>query len=345
MKKYFFSFLLTAFCMVINAQSKTGKPYLTKSLSGQSVNNVMVETAGGNITVEGVADAETRLEIYVSASNNRLNALSAEEIRKKVNEDYDLNISVTDNRLTATAKSKEKIHDWKRSLTFSFKIYVQQNAGTDLTTSGGNIQLKNLTGTENFTTSGGNLVVENVGGKIKGITSGGNINLLNSKDDIDLTTSGGNITADNSSGDISITTSGGTLKLQGLNGKIHGSTSGGNIDGEGIHGEFVASTSGGNIVLDNMYGSVDAATSGGNIHATIKELGKYLTLSNSSGNIDVQVPNKGMDLKLSANKIKTETLNNFIGEKDDDELAGTINGGGIPVKINAGSGKISLSFN
>nr|MBA2250794.1 DUF4097 family beta strand repeat protein [Chitinophagaceae bacterium] len=125
---------------------------------------------------------------------------------------------------------------------------------------------------------------------------------------------------------------------------IHGSTSGGNVDGEGIHGELVVSTSGGNIDLENMYGSVDAATSGGNIHATVKELGKYLTLSNSSGNIDAQVPNKGMDLKLSANKIKTETLNNFIGKKEEGELTGTINGGGIPVKINTGSGKISLSF-
>ena len=63
-------------------------------------------------------------------------------------------------------------------------------------------------------------------------------------------------------------------------------------------------------------------------------------------NIGLQMPgNKGVDLRHEANTIKTGALNNFSGKSDDDEINGTLNGGGIQVTVNAGSGRINLSFN
>ncbi|MGZ5219330.1 MAG: hypothetical protein ACXWC7_04605 [Chitinophagaceae bacterium] len=51
---------------------------------------------------------------------------------------------------------------------------------------------------------------------------------------------------------------------------------------------------------------------------------------------------KGVDLKLNAGKIKTSSINNFSGSVEEDKVDGKLNNGGVPVKINAGNGKINL---
>jgi len=346
MKKYFFLLLVVALSFTVNAQSKSEKePYLTKSFAGESINEVIAETAGGNITVTGVEPSQSKVEVFVSQNNNR-KTLTDEEIKSKINEDYDLDVSVKNNELTVTAKSKHRITDWKKALSFSFRIYVPKDAATALTTSGGNISLSNLSGNKEFTTSGGNLNLEALEGKTKGTTSGGNIHLSNSKDDIDVSTSGGNINAERSSGNINIVTSGGSINMEDLNGKIKATTSGGNVKGKTIAGDLNASTSGGNVSLHNLTCALKAATSGGNIDVSVKTLGSYLSLYNSAGKVNLQIPKSiGIDLKLSAIKISTGTLENFNGTNSNEEIKGTVNGGGIPVTVEAGSGKIDLVFN
>lgn len=70
-----------------------------------------------------------------------------------------------------------------------------------------------------------------------------------------------------------------------------------------------------------------------------------IKIKNSGGKIDLQLPSgKGYDLDLSAEKIKTDNLVNFSGKSGDDEIRGTINGGGTQVTVNANSGKLVLSF-
>jgi DUF4097 and DUF4098 domain-containing protein YvlB len=107
---------------------------------------------------------------------------------------------------------------------------------------------------------------------------------------------------------------------------------------------LITHTSGGSIHLSDLSCSLETSTSGGNIDVSIKQLGKYIKISNSAGNVDVTLPNKGLDLDLSASKIKTGQLSNFSGKVDDEEINGKLNGGGVPVRIDAGSGKISLNL-
>ena len=77
-----------------------------------------------------------------------------------------------------------------------------------------------------------------------------------------------------------------------------------------------AVTSGGNVNLTNMRGTVSAGTSGGSMKVEISELGESIDLSNSSGNITVELPmNQGMDLDLSADRIIIDDLKNFNGSK------------------------------
>jgi hypothetical protein len=318
-------------------------PYMTKSLSNETVNDVYARTSGGGIAVSGVGVSETRVEVYITANNNR-NALSKDEIKRKLEEDYNLTVSVSGHKVTVVAEPKHSNMNWKQALNISFKIYVPQNVSTDLSTSGGGIDLTNLSGTHNFSTSGGGLELRKLTGTVRGKTSGGGIDLADSGGDITLSTSGGGIDVDDCSGQIRLNTSGGSIELNRLDGTIEAETSGGPVRGDNIKGQLKAHTSGGGVTLRALACSVDASTSGGNMDVEISQLGKYVTVSNSGGNINLSLPaNQGLNLKLRGNKIKTNNLSNFDGEMNEDNVNGKINGGGIPVNVQS-SGSVTVAI-
>jgi hypothetical protein len=327
------------------AQESNETPYLVKSFPRDQVKQLRSSTSGGNIHVMGQSTGDAKVEVYVHA-NNGIRSLTHDEAQQRMDEGVELKVAVNGGTLEASAKRKDKWDDsWRRGVSVSFVIYVPEAVSTDLQTSGGNIHLSDLTGTENFSTSGGNLHLENLSGKITGSTSGGNVTIADSRNEIDLRTSGGNMHATHCEGNIMMETSGGNMDLRDVKGTIHATTSGGHIDGDGIAGELRTSTSGGNINLDNMTCSLNASTSGGHIDVTMKSMGKYLELENSGGNIHVTLPGgQGYNLAISGEKIHTDKLNNFSGTVDNHNLEGTLNGGGVPVKVSNSAGHVTLSF-
>jgi len=141
-----------------------------------------------------------------------------------------------------------------------------------------------------------------------------------------------------------VNTSGGGIHLSNLYGRQDFHTSGGSIHGDDIAGELFARTSGGNVSLRQISGNLEASTSGGHISAEIIDPGKFITLNNSGGHIDLEIPKgKGFDLKLNG-KIKTEGLNSFSGTTEEESMRGSVNGGGTTVNVDAGGGRILLSF-
>ena len=94
MKKYLLFFLLAAFQFSVNAQVKSSdKPFMTKSLSNESIKDVEVETSGGSISVSGVAATEARVEVYITSNNNK--ELTKEEIQQRLNEKYNLQSTIS----------------------------------------------------------------------------------------------------------------------------------------------------------------------------------------------------------------------------------------------------------
>lgn len=329
----------------VQAQFNGSKdPFLTKSLSAESIRDIYARTSGGEITVSGVPSAEARIEVYITPSRSGA-SLSREEIRARLEEDYDFNVSVENNKLTAVAESKGWKMNWKRALNISFKIFAPEKVSVDLKTSGGGISLTNLSGTLDFSTSGGGLHLDKLRGRIHGRTSGGGITVKNSSENIDLSTSGGGIRAENCTGTIRLVTSGGPIDLDELQGDIEVNTSGGGIHGNKIDGQLEASTSGGSVVLRDLACSVSAHTSGGNMEVTVKTLRKYVKLSNSGGSIRMEIPGgQGLDLALRGSRIKVEDLNNFSGQQDEHRITGKVNGGGVQIDAST-SGSISLALN
>ena len=345
MKKYLFLLLAaSAIHFTTKAQAyNSEEPYLTKSFANATVKNVEVSTSGGSISVAGVNPGEARVEVYINGNNDR--KLTHDEIQQILNESYELTVAQDGDKIVAKAKPKERNMNWKKGLSISFRVYAPKAVSTDLATSGGSIRLSDITGNQKFSTSGGSLKVDNVSGKIDGATSGGSINVSNSHNDIRLSTSGGSIDASNCDGNIRLGTSGGSLRLEALNGTIEANTSGGSIRANNIQGALSTHTSGGSVRLENLACSVDASTSGGSMSVDVTKLGQYVRLNNSGGNIDLTLPKgSGLNLRLSGNKVNTIALSNFSGSVEDDNVNGTLNGGGTEVVVRAGSGKINLSL-
>jgi len=343
MKKAAVSLVLLGLGLFVKAQNDK-EPYMTKSLSSAAIKNVEASTSGGSISVSG--GQEARIDVYITGNGNNWNNISKDEIKKRLDEDYDLTIDAKDGKLTAKAKRKNRDNDdWRRSLNISFKIYVPQNVSTILSTSGGSISLKSLNGTQDFTTSGGSLHVEGLTGKVKGRTSGGSITLKDSKDNIDLNTSGGSIEAENCSGNLRLGTSGGSLRLEKLKGTIDANTSGGSVHGSEIDGDLSAHTSGGNIDLKDIAGNLETSTSGGNIDVELVRVDKSIRITNSSGSIDLTLPkDKGMNLDLHGERVKVDKLDKFSGDTDEHSIVGQLNGGGGRVYANAGSGRVYVTM-
>jgi DUF4097 and DUF4098 domain-containing protein YvlB len=343
MKKLIGFLFTTVISLSLLSQEWDKEPYQVQNFSG-TIKNLEVKTSGGNITVKGGQTGNTKVEVYIRSANYK-KEISRSEIERKLTEDYELKMVQEGTALIITSKRKKNNYDWKEGLSISFAVYVPENTASNLSTSGGNISISAVTGKQVFTTSGGNLVCKSLKGDIQGTTSGGNISIEDSRDNIRLTTSGGNIAAENCSGNITISTSGGNLNLEELDGMIKASTSGGNVTGETIKGELTASTSGGNVDLEDLSASVDASTSGGNMSVEIKELGKYVTLRNSSGRIELSLPSqKGVTLDIRGSKINTSLSGNFDGKIEDTRIKGTLYGGGIPVTVDAGSGRVSIDW-
>jgi|SRR5665213_1114281 len=345
MKTYLMLLFLACQSAIALAQDNGRQtPYLTKSLAGDAINKVIVSTSAGGIMVSGRTGEAPRIEVYIKGKNGQ--ELTKEDIKKRLEEDYDMNISVNGHELSATVKNRHEFSNWKRQMSISFKIYVPEEVATDLRTSGGGISLDNLKGDETFTTSGGGLRIDKLSGAIHGRTSGGGIDVSNSSDNIDLKTSGGGIIARNCEGKMSLITSGGGLELENLKGNINAHTSGGGVLGRNIEGELITGTSGGGIYLKDMACSLEANTSAGSLTAQMRKVGQYLRLSTSAGNIELDLPEKqGLDLNLSAEHISDQILSGFNGEWKKDRVNGSVGGGGIPVNAHASSGAIYVKFN
>jgi len=338
------SLILFLLCrgLLVSAQNNNQEPYLSKSFTNAAIKNVNVKTSGGSIAVTGGNAADAHVEVYINPNNGNGETLSKAEISKRL-EDYTLDVSLNGTELEVMAKPKSNLMNWRRSLSISFKVFVPKEVSSNLTTSGGSINLNNLTGEQNFGTSGGSLTVNQLSGNIKGHTSGGSINVSNSQKNIDLRTSGGSITAENCQGTISLTTSGGSLHLTNLNGTINARTSGGSINGDHVLGELITGTSGGSINLKAMACSLETSTSAGSTHVEMAQLGKYVKINGSVGHVDLQLPTgKGLDLDLHGNRITTNVSGNFNGEKDNSRMVGQLNGGGIPVTVSTSIGGINV---
>ena len=155
----------------------------------------------------------------------------------------------------------------------TYKVTLPENYNIDINTSGGSIEIEDLTGKVDAHTSGGSISVEDVVG------------------DINIKTSGGSLDLDNVIGRINAKTSGGSIKLKFPKNPTKDSnlkTSGGSITAylaKDVAVNLSAKTSGGRVSSEF---AVNGTTKKRSIVGTINGGGPELVLKTSGGSVRIK---------------------------------------------------------
>ncbi|MCJ8294207.1 MAG: DUF4097 domain-containing protein [Colwellia sp.] len=159
------------------------------------------------------------------------------------------------------------------SIRVTYKITLPENYNIDVNTSGGSIEIENLTGKVEAYTSGGSISVEEIVG------------------DVNIKTSGGSLDLDNIIGKINAKTSGGSIKLKLPKNPTEDSklkTSGGSITAylaKDVAVNLTAKTSGGRVSSEF---AVNGSISKRKIEGTINGGGPELVLKTSGGSVRIK---------------------------------------------------------
>lgn len=297
------STLLLILVATASGSFANGTPYRVETFPARNGGHLVVQTSGGSITVTGTTKNEARVEMHVSR-NGRTLTPSDTDLKN-----FTITIRQDGNTVTAVAERRSgsgNIWSGYNNESISFTVYVPASTSTKLSTSGGRVRLSDVAGTHNVKTSGGSLDFVNITGTVDGRTSGGSINAEGIRGSVDVATSGGSITMKDVDGDMELKTSGGSIRIQNSSGSVVGHTSGGSI----------------NASLNQVTGSVDLSTSGGSVTVSLPK-------------------NLGYDLDARGNRVVAET-GSFSGRSDRDRMTGSVNGGGVSVRLRTSAGTIRI---
>jgi hypothetical protein len=281
------------------------EPYSVTGFTVGLEGHVDVRTSGGHILLIGTDSRTAKVEMHVRKNGRNLTPADTDLSA------YKITIEQRGNTLVAKAERTRSIGNvWEGydNASISFTVYVPQGFTSTLRTSGGRVGIRNMSGDQDARTSGGSVSLENIRAKV------------------DARTSGGSITINDVYGDLNASTSGGSIMANGISGKVD------------------LSTSGGSILIDNALGRIHAASSGGSIVATVSEVTESLRLSTSGGSVTVKLPaSQGFDIDARGTRVESD-LARFNGTNEQGRMSGTVNGGGIPVRLTASAGSVRLSY-
>ena len=269
-----------------------------------------VSTQGGDVKVlPGKGDT-----VHVVATQYFRRADNAAEADEAAR-DLEFKIEQNGNDVTADARFPRRsgwgFGGWPPVLV-SFTVTVPEQYNVNLRTSGGDIEVGDLTGSARAKTSGGDLELGRINGPVDGSTSGGDIRLKAALDRVHLGTSGGDIDVGDASGDVHLETSGGDISVERATGRLRASTSGGDVS----------------VVLDgSLSDDVSLSTSGGTVTARVpKNAGFRLDANTSGGEVEAE----GLTITIEK------------GGAGKSRLVGQVNGGGPELKLRSSGGDIRV---
>src|SRR5688572_15518766 len=115
--KTIINLFLVILLVVVQGNAQDREPFISKSFSNASIKDLYARTSGGSVSVEG-GSGPARVDVYIQGNNGR--RLSKEEIKERLDEDYELIITVQGDELKVTAEPKDKFFNWKNALNISF---------------------------------------------------------------------------------------------------------------------------------------------------------------------------------------------------------------------------------
>jgi len=199
--------------------------------------------------------------------------------------------------------------DVKRHISIDYEITVPAGASLQAHTGSGNIQVTGVRSEVQAQTGSGDIRLRDTGGRLQAHTGSGDIRAEDVAAPFTAQTGSGGIEASlTGSGDVDVHTGSGTIHLRGIKGGVRARTGSGDIETDGtVTGAWQLHSGSGNVRLavGSAQGfNLDAHTSSGTIHS---------------------------DLSV--------TVQGSMGQQ---QLKGTVHGGGPEVEISTSSGDIEI---
>ncbi len=257
-----------------------------------------------------VIDTDAGSVDIAGTAGNEVSISAIVKGRERDVQDFTITADQTSGGVEVSGKvGGHRLFHFGTSLDVKFTIHVPQQYNLQLKTSGGDLTIADVQGTAHGNTSGGDIVIKNL------------------------------------QGPVDMKTSGGTVRAQNLIGTVVLGTSGGDVDIQTVTGEVTTHTSGGNVTVKDVDGKVDASTSGGNMVVEVRSTNKGVRAETSGGNVTVLLAKNAaanIDASTSGGNVVCDLPVTTTGKMDEDELRGTINGGGELVRVRTSGGTIRI---
>ena len=287
--------------------------------------------------------------LYLDTDSGRIEIVTWDQNRDRVRVRspgrLDVKIEQDGNDVVVVADAPNRFFGIRGS-NISFRVDVPVIYNVALDTSGGRIEISDISGDIDADTSGGRIEIGNgTGGNVRADTSGGSITIGDVDGNVVADTSGGHIKIGNVRGDASADTSGGNITIGDVIGRMVADTSGGNIDvGEG-GGAVVLDTSGGTIRAAWASGPISADTSGGNIYLAGSDTsvvadtsGGNIVIDKSNGSVYADTSGGNITIRQSVGPIRADTS----GGRVDAELISTSGSGDTSIELESSGGDITI---
>jgi DUF4097 and DUF4098 domain-containing protein YvlB len=270
---------------------------------------LVVDTALGAVTVTGTSEPDARVVITARQDLNDL-------LTFRFDEEPGLARIVARSRHLITFSHGE----------VRFEIQVPAKTRSEIRTSGGGIRLSSLEDSAHLDTSGGGIEVRDLTGELDAHTSGGSIRVANVRGRAKLDTSGGGIHGAD------------------LSGPVQAETSGGSVDLARVAGDIDAHSSGGGIRIEAAGALVRAETSGGGIEASFaRGNSRGGTLETSGGSVMVSLdPTANLEIDASGNSVKSDLPLRVSGDFSRSRVRGTLGSGGALLKVHTSGGGVRI---
>lgn len=215
----------------------------------------------------------------------------------------------------------------RRNISISYEVSVPPQTQLHSHTGSGSQIVDGIRDTLDVGSGSGSLQISNIGNTVRADAGSGSISI------------------DRVQGNVRAKTGSGTIRATGVAGGFEADAGSGSIKLEQTSpGAVRAETGSGSIELRGVQGSLEAKTGSGSIHAQGSPTGTWY-LSTGSGGVRLQLPPDAsfdLDAHTGSGSISTAHALNFEGSTARKDVRGKVRGGGVPVRVETGSGGIDI---
>jgi DUF4097 and DUF4098 domain-containing protein YvlB len=312
--------VLSLACLLPMPAAASSEGSFQRTLQVTGPVNLDLNTGSGSVNVRTGSSSEVQVTGHVKATNWL--GGNADERIKRIEANPPIQQSGNDIRIGHIDDS-ELLHN----ISISYDLVVPPETQLHSHTGSGSQSVEGLQKQIEIESGSGSLKISGIGDTVRAETGSGEIEIDRVKGNVRTKSGSGSIRATDVAGGFEGRTGSGHITLeQTASGSVLANTGSGGMELRGVHGSLDARAGSGTITAEgNPTGSWTVDSGSGNIHLKLaSDAGFDLDAHTSSGSISVSQP---------------VTVQGTMGHK---ELRGKVHGGGVPVKVETGSGNIEI---